>query len=153
MKKSKIIDEITATLGEYVLEYIIYLDSGYDSYRSLKLLSMKEDTRTITRELKEAVNRIQNGVSFSKALSGISDRIYETNLDTFLRTVSRGFIRGEAGMQADLRILVERILYEEIAAKKIKAEKASTKLSLPITIIFIAIILISVYPALAQFKL
>jgi pilus assembly protein TadC len=153
MKRSKIIDEVGTSLGEYVLEYIIYLDSGYDSYRSLKLLSMKEDSRVITRELKEAVNRIQNGVSFSKALSGISDRIYEANLDTFLRIISRGYIRGESGMQADLRILIERILYEEITAKKVKAEKASTKLSLPITIIFIAIVLISVYPALAQFRL
>ena len=153
MKRSKTIDEIAATLGEYVLEYIIYLDSGYDSYRSLKLLSMKDDARTITRELKEAVNRIQNGVSFSKAISGISDRIYEADLDTFLRIISRGFNRGEAGMQADLRTLIERILHEEITAKKVKAEKASTKLSLPITIIFIAIILISVYPAIVQFRL
>jgi tight adherence protein C len=146
------IREIKETLNEYVLEYIIYIDSGYDPYKALILLSQRNDGKILSGELRAALNRMQNGASFQKAVMSISDSFYETGLDSFLRIVTRGYIRGGEGTTANLRILIEKILHEEVAEKKEKAERASTKLSFPITLIFIAIIIISVYPAIRQFK-
>ena len=147
------IREIKSGLSECILEYIIYIDSGYDSHRSLLMLSKRIGKGTLTKEFQRAINMIQNGVSFHKAIMSISEKCYMANLDSFIRIISRGYIRGEEGTIGNLRILIERILHEEISDVKERAEQASTKLSLPIMIVFIAIVIISVYPALMQFKI
>ena len=151
-KREKIIEEIRSSLCEYILEYIIYIDSGHDAYKAFLILSQRNDGKLLTNEFFTAGEKILNGCSFQKTIMSLSDKYYQNYLDSFLRIVIRSYLRGSEGAQENLRILIERMLHEEISAIKEKAEKINTKLSFPITIIFIAIILISVYPALTQFK-
>jgi type II secretory pathway component PulF len=156
MKKindKKSINEIRSSLNEYVLEYIIYIDSGYDSYKALMFLSQRNDGKLLSEELNRALNRMSNGVSFRNAVMSVSDRFYDADLDSFLRIITRGYIRGEESTAGNLRILIEKILHDEVSIKKEKADRASTKLTFPITLIFLAIIVISIYPAIRQFKL
>jgi pilus assembly protein TadC len=153
MNVRKSISGIRSVLSEYILEYIIYIDSGYDSYKALMLLSQRNDGKLLSEELNRALNRMHNGVSFQNAVMSVSDRFYDPDLDSFLRIITRGFVRGEEGTAGNLRILIEKILHDEVSEKKERADKASTKLTFPITLIFLAIIVISIYPAIRQFKL
>lgn len=108
-KKERIIKEIRSSLSEYVLEYIIYIDSGYDAYKAFIMLSQRCDQKILTNELNIVSKKILNGGPFQKTIMSVSDRYFESNLDSFLRIIARSYFRGSEGSIGNLRILIERL--------------------------------------------
>ena len=149
-RDKKTAQDIRESLGQYILEYIIYIESGHDAYKALIMLTGRNDDTYVGRVLNEAVNMIRNGMPVSRSLSFVCQRFYDANLDSFLRIIMRGYTSGEEQMRNSLKLLAGKILHDEVAHVRERAERASTKLSFPVALIFIAIVLIAMYPALVQ---
>ncbi len=149
-QNKRITNELYASLGQYILEYIVYIESGHDAYKALMMIAKTDDDTYVGIVINEAVNMIHNGSSVSRALSHVCGRYYDVNVDSFLRIIMRGFASGEEQMRNSLQQLAGKVMHDEVTHVREQAEKASTKLSFPVALIFIAIVLIAMYPALAQ---
>ncbi|SEO60650.1 tight adherence protein C [Amphibacillus marinus] len=149
LRKQAIIFE----LPEFASKIALLVNAGETCQKALIRCTMmkQDDDNPLYKELKESVTKIQNGESFSQVMEEFSKRCGVQEVSAFTTTILLNYRRGGDQLSLSLRELAHTLWEKRKAISKTRGEQASSKLVFPMVFIFVAILLIVAYPALAIF--
>lgn len=114
-------------------------------------LDLKNDS-ILKKELKRVNDSINIGCIEINAYREFAKRFNNININKFISIIIQGILKG-INISEHLIRLNDQMNIERQSNIKVLAEKASTKLIIPLVLIFIAIMLLVIYPAISMLKI
>lgn len=148
-------DAIIIELPEFVNKIILLVNAG-DTVQGAIMKSVKQNQKKIHEsplyyELNEVVNKMTTNTPFQEVLKDFSYRCGIQEVSIFTTTVMMNYRKGGSLLVNSLKELSTTLWDKRKTVTRIKGEEASSKLIFPIIFIFISVLLIVVYPAIAIF--
>ncbi|WP_066322336.1 type II secretion system F family protein [Bacillus sp. FJAT-29814] len=144
-------EDIILELPEFVNKLVLLVNAGMNVEKAIvRAVSQKKDAEKnyLYRELKQVVAEINNNGNFAAAIEQFNKRCRIQEVSVFASTLLLNYNRGSELVIA-LRGLSRELWEKRKAVAKIRGEQASTKLVFPMVIIFIVILVMIGYPAMA----
>lgn len=148
-------DAILLELPEFVNKIILLVNAG-DTIQSAMKKSVLQNRKNIHTsplyfELNEAITKLDANVSFQEVMKDLNYRCSIQEVSVFTTTVMMNYRKGGALLVESLKELSVSLWDKRKTLTRIKGEEASSKLVFPIIFIFVAILIIIAYPAIAIF--
>jgi tight adherence protein C len=144
-------EDIILELPEFVNKLVLLVNAGVNVEKAIiRIVSQqknKEDSY-LYRELKEVVAELNNNGNFSEAIEHFNKRCRVQEVSVFSSTLLLNYNRGSELVIA-LRSLSKELWEKRKMVAKVRGEQASTKLVFPMVIIFIVVLVVVGYPAMA----
>ncbi len=145
--------QIKLDFPDFLNELTLLIDAGMNvSTAWKKIVSENTKERPLYDELKVVVMEINAGKSEQEAYESFARRCRMPEVTKFVSVVLQNLRKGSNELTAMLRLQANEcwVMRKDVAKKL--GEEASTKLLLPIGIMFIAILIITVAPAILQLR-
>lgn len=123
----------------------LLVNAGMPLREALAVASRK-DTGVLAREMKTLSDDMANGIPEYEAFSRFADRCGVDSVRKFSSLITQNVKKGSSELAASLMELSSEVWRNRISSVKEEGEKASTKLLVPILIIFLGIIMMVVVP-------
>ncbi|WP_368652981.1 type II secretion system F family protein [Ornithinibacillus sp. 4-3] len=148
-------DAIILEMPEFLNKVILLVNAG-DTIQGAMKKSVLQNRANIQKsplyfELNEAVAKLDANVSFQEVMKDLSYRCSIQEVSVFTTTVMMNYRKGGALLVESLKELSVTLWDKRKTLTRVKGEEASSKLIFPIMLIFVAILLIVAYPAIAIF--
>lgn len=152
IKKRK--DKILIELPEFTNKVILLVNAG-DTVQGAIKKCVDQNKHNIYEsplyfELSEALNNMQSNKSFQDALKEFSQRCSLQEVSVLTTVIMMNYRKGGSMLVDSLQELSKSLWDKRKTITKIQGEEASSKLIFPIMLIFVTVLVIVLYPALAS---
>ncbi|HAN10658.1 MAG TPA: hypothetical protein DCP90_08625 [Clostridiales bacterium] len=146
--------EIEIEFCEFLNKFTLLIEAGLNVRRAMnKIIEQNTNDGYLYIELRRLNNDINIGIYEVDAYNGFARRCNSIYINKFVSNLTQNIKKGNDGLKDSLKdILKESFENRKNMAKK-KGEEASTKLILPLVMVFMAIILLIIYPAVVSIKI
>ncbi|HBY19572.1 MAG: hypothetical protein A2Y24_03575 [Clostridiales bacterium GWE2_32_10] len=161
-KKYKQIDEkiikrkqqIELEFCEFLNKFVLFIEAGLTISGTLDKIT-KNATKNdyLYLELKRLHNDINSGVYEIDAYNNFAKRCNSIYINKFVSNVTQSIKKGNSGLKSSLKEILKETWENRKNMAKKRGEEASTKLIFPLVIIFLAIMLLIIYPAIISIKI
>ncbi len=138
-------EEIRRDFPEVLTSMVLLVNAGLIVDKAWKEVS-KMGNGLIYREMRRASMLAENGVSLQDAWMEFSERCGEPNLDRIISALLQNLSRGNRELVFFLKRVSDESWNEQKHAIRRKGETASTKMLLPIMLIFLGILIMVLLP-------
>ncbi len=139
---------------DFLNKLTLLIDAGMNvSSAWSKIVQDTDSQRPLYEELRKVSTEINSGKSEYKAYESFAKRCRTPEITKFVSIVLQNLRKGSSELTFILRIQSNECWEMRKDVAKKMGEEASTKLLLPIAIMFIAILIIAVAPAILQLRL
>ncbi|WP_243136863.1 type II secretion system F family protein [Alkaliphilus serpentinus] len=146
LKKRNLLIQID--FPDFLNKFILLINAGMNVPRALeKIIGDTQSDRPLYRELKLTYSEIKAGKSELQAYEDFAIRCKTTEITKFVSTLIQNLKKGNTELTHILKLHVVECWNLRKSIAKQLGEEASTKLLFPIMIMFIAILLIVLTPA------
>ncbi len=143
--------EILMELPELLNKIVLLVGAGETAQRAIiRCVQRKQgsaSTHPLYRELFQMLNELENGYPFQQALESFSKRCGVQEVSVFTTTVLLNFRRGGGEFGLALRELSRTLWDKRKAVSRIRGEQASSKMVLPMVMIFVIVMILVGTPA------
>lgn len=148
-------DAIILEMPEFVNKIILLVNAG-DTVQGAMKKSVLQNKKNIQSsplyfELNEAVAKLDDNVSFQEVMKDLNYRCGIQEVSVFTTTVMMNYKKGGSLLVESLKELSVSLWDKRKTLTRIKGEEASSKLVFPIIFIFVSVLIIVAYPAVAMF--
>lgn len=152
IKKRK--DQILIELPEFTNKIILLVNAG-DTVQGAIKKCVEQNRHNIFDsplyfELSEALNNMQSNKSFQDALKEFAQRCSLQEVSVLTTVIMMNYRKGGTMLVDSLHELSKTLWDKRKTITRIQGEEASSKLIFPIMLIFITVLIIVMYPALAS---
>jgi tight adherence protein C len=144
-------EDIILELPEFVNKLVLLANAGVNVEKAIvRIVTQQKNAQDsyLYGELKNVVAEINNNGNFSAAMENFNKRCRVQEVSIFSSTLLLNYNRGSELVVA-LRSLSRELWEKRKMVAKIRGEQASTKLVFPMVIIFLVVLVIVGYPAMA----
>lgn len=145
MKKRKILIDLPSFLN--TLSLLLGAGLSY-SAAVQKIISEDQAKRPLYRELQATLSEIQSGKPMSLAYEGFARRCRVPEVTRFVSTVLQNLSRGSSDLARVLCLLSQECWQKRKDIARKQGEEASSKLVFPMVMIFVAVSIIVLAPAI-----
>lgn len=140
-----------------ITSFLLLFESGMTirksmNYALINRVQSIEDTSPLISVLKELINQLMQGVDLAIVMQCFNNVFSFTEGRRFSRLLLQNMKQGDHLLSEQVRQLSEDMWDERIRHARKESEKASSKLVLPMLLIFIVILLITIVPTLIEVK-
>ena len=142
--------DILLELPEFLNKIILLVGAGETVQKAIvRCVKRKENTKDhpLYKELFQMINEMDNGYSFQQGLESFSKRCGVQEVSVFTTTVLLNFRRGGGEFGLALRDLSRTLWDKRKAVSRIRGEQASSKMVLPMVLIFLIVMVLVGTPA------
>lgn len=144
-KLNKRRSQINRDFPHMLSQMALLINAGMPLRETLSLTAAKQ-SGIIGDELKVCVDQMENGIPDYEALSGFADRCGTESVRKFSSIVTQNVKKGSTELADALLNLSGEVWRNRISMVRVEGEKTSTKLLIPILIIFAGILLMVIVP-------
>lgn len=138
---------------EFLNKLILLLNAGMNLPKALhKIVEENRRDRPLYHELEKMLVEIEGGVGEGEAYEDFANRCRLPEVFKFVTLILQNRKKGGAELVGMLRVLSNECWVMRKSTAKILAEEASTKLLIPMMLMFLGIIMIVMTPALLAFS-
>ena len=130
----------------HVLSQMALLVNAGMPLREALVTTSGKDTGVLSREMKTLSDDMANGIPEYEAFSSFADRCGVDSVRKFSSLITQNVKKGSSELAAALMELSNEVWRSRVSSVKEEGEKASTKLLVPILIIFIGIMFMVIVP-------
>lgn len=130
----------------HVLSQMALLVNAGMPLREALVTTSGKDTGVLAREMKTLSDDMANGIPEYEAFSSFADRCGVDSVRKFSSLITQNVKKGSSELAAALMELSNEVWRSRVSSVKEEGEKASTKLLVPILIIFIGIMFMVIVP-------
>lgn len=143
--------QILLELPEVVNKIILLINAGETVQQALiRCVTTASDPNSpLIKELTETVNRMVSNEPFHQVLNDLSKKCGIQEISIFTTTILLNYRKGGNDLILALRELSHELWEKRKTISKTKGEEASSKLVFPLVLIFVAVMIIVGYPAIA----
>lgn len=141
-------DEILQAFPHVLSKMALLINAGMPLREVIQVLAQK-DTGALYDELRLTVDEMNNGVSDQDAMYNLAERCSVQEVKKLAGTVVQNIKKGSSELAVTLMQMSNEVWQERVGHAKEIGEKASTKLMLPMMIIFVGILLMVLAPMLS----
>lgn len=138
-------EEMLSDFSEVVSKLALLTNAGMILKEAWELTA-DEGESTIYQEMKAAVNDMRNGMAEVDAYHAFGKRCMIPEIKKFASTICQGLILGNSELTIALQNQSKEVWNDRRNSVKLKGEKASTKLLLPMMIMFVGILVMIIVP-------
>lgn len=145
--------KVTKRHEEMMLEYphvlsqmALLINAGLTLRETIEIVACKGGNGPLTKQLQEMMKDLNNGLSDAEALKLLADRCEIAEVRKFTNTILQNLQKGGNELAKSMVQMSDEVWKERISNAKEVAEKASTKLLMPIMLIFGGILLMVMVP-------
>lgn len=153
VKKRK--EDIIIELPEFVNKVILLVNAGDTVQGAFQKCLQKNRKRIHTSpwyyELNEAMNKLSTNATFQDVMKELNLRCSVQEVSVFTTTIMMNYRRGGKQLVDSLQDLSKNLWEKRKTITKIKGEEASSKMLFPLMIVFVAVMMLIIYPAVASF--
>lgn len=128
-----------------VSQMALLINAGMPLREALTLSANKEDS-ILSQEIRVLISDMENGIADYTALDQFAARCGVDSVRKFSSLVSQNIKKGSSELADSLLALSTEIWRNRVSSVRMEGEKASTKLLIPILIIFAGIMMMVVVP-------
>lgn len=143
--------EILMELPELLNKIVLLVGAGETAQRAITRCVQRKQasasTHPLYRELFQMLNELENGYPFQQALESFSKRCGVQEVSVFTTTVLLNFRRGGGEFGLALRELSRTLWDKRKAVSRMRGEQASSKMVLPMVMIFLIVMILVGTPA------
>lgn len=142
--------DILLELPEFLNKIILLVGAGETVQKAMvRCVKRKENAKDhpLYKELFQMINEMDNGYSFQQGLESFSKRCGVQEVSVFTTTVLLNFRRGGGEFGLALRDLSRTLWDKRKAVSRIRGEQASSKMVLPMVLIFLIVMVLVGMPA------
>lgn len=137
--------ELMSDFPHMISQMVLLINAGMPLRDALRRVSDGKET-CLYKEIKIMLKDIDNGMSEYEAMKAFSDRCNLLEIKKFTTTVLQNLEKGSSGLGSILAEMSNTIWLERSNKVRQMGEAASSKLMIPIMIIFIGILLMVMVP-------
>lgn len=142
-------------LPEFLNKLILLINAGETAQKAFVRCTLAK-AETINKsplyyELLEAVTKIENNMPFSEALNQLSKKCALQEISIFTTTLLLNYRKGGEELVRSLKEMSTTLWAKRKAQTQMRGEEASSKMVLPLIMIFGIVMIIIGYPAVALF--
>ncbi len=142
-------EQIKLDLPEFLSKLILLISAGLNVSKAWERIAVESDSdRPLYKELRITLQEIKNGKSEEEAYEDFANRCRNPEIFKFVSLIIQNLKKGNEEIISMLRLLNNECWITRKNTAKILGEEASTKLLLPLMIMFIAILMIVMTPAI-----
>jgi len=138
--------ELLSDFPHMLSQMVLLINAGMPLRDTLKKVSEGKEDICLYKEIHIMLNDINNGMSEYEAIKAFSDRCNILEIKKFTTTILQNLEKGSAGLGGILAEMSNTIWLERSNKVRQMGEAASSKLMIPIMIIFIGILLMVMVP-------
>lgn len=138
--------ELLSDFPHMLSQMVLLINAGMPLRDTLKRVSAGKEKTSLYKEINITLNDINNGMSELEALRAFSDRCNILEIKKFTTTILQNLEKGSSELGDILAEMSNTIWLERSNKVRQMGEKASSKLMIPIMIIFIGILLMVMIP-------
>lgn len=144
-KVSKRHEEMMIEYPHVLSHMALLINAGMTLRETVEVIAYKGNG-PLTREFQAMVKDINNGMSDAEALKALADRCEIAEIRKLTNTIQQNLQKGGNELAKSLIAMSNEVWKARISNSREHAEKASSKLLLPIMIIFCGILLMVIVP-------
>ncbi|HCC07670.1 MAG TPA: hypothetical protein DEP72_05875 [Clostridiales bacterium] len=146
--------EIEIEFCEFLNKFTLLIEAGLNIRRAMnKIVEQNTNEGYLYIELHRLNNDINTGVYEVDAYNEFAKRCNSKYINKFVSNLTQNIKRGNDGLKDSLRDILKESFENRKNMAKRKGEEASTKLIFPLVMVFVAIILLIIYPAVVSIKM
>lgn len=153
VKKRRV--SIIYELPEFLSKMVLLINAGETVQkafiRCVKTKSQEKDKSPLYNELQEARVKVENNMPFSEVLNQLSKKCAVQEISMFTTTLLLNYRKGGDDLVRALSDLSVVLWEKRKAQAQIRGEEAASKMVAPLMIVFVIVMIIVGYPALALF--
>lgn len=138
--------ELLSDFPHMLSQMVLLINAGMPLRDTLRRVSEGKETACLYKEINITLNDINNGMSEFEALRAFSDRCNIFEIKKFTTTILQNLEKGSSELGDILAEMSNTIWLERSNKVRQMGEAASSKLMIPIMIIFIGILLMVMVP-------
>ncbi len=138
--------ELLSDFPHMLSQMVLLINAGMPLRDTLRRVSEGKETACLYKEINITLNDINNGMSEFEALRAFSDRCNILEIKKFTTTILQNLEKGSSELGDILAEMSNTIWLERSNKVRQMGEAASSKLMIPIMIIFIGILLMVMIP-------
>ncbi|MTI47477.1 MAG: type II secretion system F family protein [Firmicutes bacterium] len=151
IKKKQLL--IRLDFPDFINKLTLLIDAGMNVSSAWSKLTLENvSNRPLYKELKVVVQEINSGKSEREAFENFAKRCRTPEITKFVSVILQNLKKGNNELTSILRVQANECWEMRKDTAKQLGEEASTKLLIPIAIMFISILIITVAPALLQLR-
>lgn len=139
-------NELLSDFPHMLSQIVLLINAGMPLRDTLKKVSEGKEGLSLYKEINITLNDINNGMSEFEALKVFSDRCNLLEIKKFTTTILQNLEKGSSELGSILAEMSSTIWLERSNKVRQMGEAASSKLMIPIMIIFIGILLMVMVP-------
>lgn len=140
-------------LPEFLNKVILLVNAGETAQEAFTRCSLDKvdqiEKNPLYLELNEAVRKMENNMPFPEALNQLSKKCALQEMSIFTTTLLLNYRKGGEELVRSLKALSVTLWEKRKAQTQIKGEEASSKMIFPLVLVFVIVMIIVGYPALA----
>ncbi|MCL2741049.1 MAG: type II secretion system F family protein [Oscillospiraceae bacterium] len=146
-------DEVERDLPSLINRLALFVNAGMTTFRAMeRIASEKAGKGVLYGELKAAVDEVHGGVPEHKAYEAMAARLSVRSVSSFVSVLVQNMRKGNQDLVTILRMQAKECWEVRKQSAKRLGEEASTKLLLPMVIMFLAVLLVVATPAVISFN-
>lgn len=145
-------EEIRCDLSKVMSKLTLLVNAGMILTEAWDKISYTGES-TLYIEMQQVTKDIKNGVSEADALIDFSNRCASIEVKKFISTLTQSLSKGNEDLSECLRTQTALTWEEKKQSVKQQGEKASSKLLIPIAIMFVGVLIFIIVPIFANLSL
>ena len=139
---------------DYLNKLILLIGAGINITSAIYRAANTQNPRKyFYKEISKTINEINNGKTFINSFECLAVRCGVIEITSFTSTLIQNIKKGNSELLPILRLQCTSCKESRKNMARKLAEEASTKLLIPTTLMFVAILIMIIFPALMQFKI
>ncbi len=146
--------EIEIEFCEFLSKFILLMDAGMNIRTALdRIADSNSNQGCLKQELKKLRSEINSGVYEVEAYHNFTKRCNSLYINKFVSHIVQGLKKGQSGLTHSLKEVLDECFENRKRIARKRGEEASTKLIMPMIIVFLAIMLLILYPAVVAIRM
>lgn len=138
---------------DFLNKLILLINSGMTTYRAWEQIALTTKKQSyLNCEIRSVVFNIKNGKSEQQAYEEFARKCRTPQIAKFISVIIQNLNKGNADLSLNLRVIANECWEVRKNSAKRLGEEASTKMLIPMVIMFIAILIIVITPAILSLK-
>lgn len=147
-------EEIEINFESFLSKYILIINAGFTPYVAMQYIKSNDlNKNELYKEIDIICSELDTGIPLNDALLNFSSRAKSKEIKRFVANLIYNIKRGDREFSKSLKKELEEANKYKNTLMQIKAKENNIKMMLPIMMIFIAIMIIVIYPAISSMKM
>ena len=148
------IKDIEINFESFLSKYILIINAGFTPYVAMQYIKSEEENKNeLYKEIDIICAELDTGIPLNEALLSFAVRSKSKEIKRFVASLIYNIKRGDREFSKSLKKELEEASKYKNTLMQIKAKENNIKMMLPIMMIFVAIMIIVIYPAISSMKM